>query len=86
MLNLFLSPFQANTIYRAKRLRAMILIVLLRTVWDEIILLVVDVVQQDLKLKSHFRIWLCPTAAFMSILSAQLTRFARLQIAPRSHV
>ncbi|KAG1845702.1 CHAT domain-containing protein [Suillus subalutaceus] len=43
------------------------LIVLLRTVWDEIMLPVVNVLQQDLKLKSHSRIWLCPTAAFTSI-------------------
>ncbi|KAG2040035.1 CHAT domain-containing protein [Suillus americanus] len=43
------------------------LIVLLRTVWDEIMLPIVNVLQQDLKLKSHSRIWLCPTAAFTSI-------------------
>ncbi|KAG1780151.1 CHAT domain-containing protein [Suillus placidus] len=42
------------------------LIVLLRAVWDEIMLPVVNVLQQDLKLKSHSRIWLCPTAAFTS--------------------
>ncbi|KAG2112673.1 uncharacterized protein F5147DRAFT_791499 [Suillus discolor] len=43
------------------------LIVLLRTVWDEIILPIVNVLQHDLKLKFHSRIWLCPTAAFTSI-------------------
>ncbi|KAG1760790.1 hypothetical protein EV702DRAFT_544088, partial [Suillus placidus] len=43
------------------------LMVLLRTVWDEIMLPVVNVLQQRLKLKSHSRIWLCPTAAFTSI-------------------
>ncbi|KAG1775551.1 CHAT domain-containing protein [Suillus placidus] len=43
------------------------LIVLLRAVWDEIMLPVVNVLQQSLKLKSHSRIWLCPTAAFTSI-------------------
>ncbi|KAG1747331.1 CHAT domain-containing protein [Suillus lakei] len=43
------------------------LIVLLRIVWDEIMLPIVDVLQHDLKLKYHSRIWLCPTAAFTSI-------------------
>ncbi|KAG1841219.1 CHAT domain-containing protein [Suillus subalutaceus] len=43
------------------------LIVLLRAVWDEIMLPVVNVLQHDLKLKFHSRIWLCPTAAFTSI-------------------
>ncbi|KAG1846930.1 CHAT domain-containing protein, partial [Suillus tomentosus] len=43
------------------------LIVLLRTVWDEIMLPIVNVLQHDLKLKFHSRIWLCPTAAFTSI-------------------
>ncbi|KAG1790402.1 CHAT domain-containing protein [Suillus plorans] len=42
------------------------LIVLLRTVWDEIMLPVVNVLRHDLKLK-YCRIWLCPTAAFTSI-------------------
>ncbi|KAG1897197.1 CHAT domain-containing protein [Suillus fuscotomentosus] len=42
------------------------LIVLLRTVWDEIMLPIVNVLQHDLKLK-YCRIWLCPTAAFTSI-------------------
>ncbi|KAG1729113.1 CHAT domain-containing protein [Suillus lakei] len=43
------------------------IIVLLRTVWDEIMLPIVNVLQHDLKLKYHSRIWLCPTAAFTSI-------------------
>ncbi|KAG1729757.1 CHAT domain-containing protein [Suillus lakei] len=43
------------------------LIVLLRTVWDEIMLPIINVLQHDLKLKYHSRIWLCPTAAFTSI-------------------
>ncbi|KAG1747308.1 CHAT domain-containing protein [Suillus lakei] len=43
------------------------LIVLLRIVWDEIMLPIVDVLRHDLKLKYHSRIWLCPTAAFTSI-------------------
>ncbi|KAG2114890.1 CHAT domain-containing protein [Suillus cothurnatus] len=43
------------------------LIVLLRTVWDTIMLPSVDVLQHGLKLKSLSRIWLCPTAAFTSI-------------------
>ncbi|KAG1722815.1 CHAT domain-containing protein [Suillus lakei] len=43
------------------------LIVLLRAVWDEIMLPIVNVLQHDLKLKSCSRIWLCPTAAFTSI-------------------
>ncbi|KAG2364140.1 CHAT domain-containing protein [Suillus spraguei] len=43
------------------------LIVLLRTVWNEIMLPIVDVLQQGLKLKRHSRIWLCPTATFTSI-------------------
>ncbi|KAG1773739.1 CHAT domain-containing protein [Suillus placidus] len=43
------------------------LIVLLRTVWDVIMLPIVNVLQHDLKLKYHSRIWLCPTAAFTSI-------------------
>ncbi|KAG2135394.1 CHAT domain-containing protein [Suillus bovinus] len=43
------------------------LIVLLRTVWDEIMMPIVNVLQHDLKLKFHSRIWLCPTAAFTSI-------------------
>ncbi|KAG1897208.1 CHAT domain-containing protein [Suillus fuscotomentosus] len=42
------------------------LIVLLRTVWDEIMLPIVNVLRHDLKLK-YCRIWLCPTAAFTSI-------------------
>jgi CHAT domain-containing protein len=43
------------------------LIVLLRTVWDEIMLPIVNVLQHDLKLQFYSRIWLCPTAAFTSI-------------------
>ncbi|KAG1773286.1 CHAT domain-containing protein [Suillus placidus] len=43
------------------------LIVLLRAVWDVIMLPIVKVLQYDLKLKYHSRIWLCPTAAFTSI-------------------
>ncbi|KAG1774737.1 CHAT domain-containing protein [Suillus placidus] len=41
--------------------------VLLRTVWDEIMLPIVIVLQRNLKVKSGSRIWLCPTAAFTSI-------------------
>ncbi|KAG2335496.1 TPR-like protein, partial [Suillus weaverae] len=41
------------------------LIVLLRTVWDVIMLPVVNVLENVLK--RHSRIWLCPTAAFTSI-------------------
>ncbi|KAG2344367.1 TPR-like protein [Suillus weaverae] len=43
------------------------LIVLLRAVWDEIMLPIVNVLQYDLKLKYLSRIWLCPTGAFTSI-------------------
>ncbi|KAG1817268.1 CHAT domain-containing protein [Suillus subaureus] len=43
------------------------LIVLLRTVWEEIMLPVVNVLEHVLKLKHGSRIWLCPTAAFTSI-------------------
>ncbi|KAG1841934.1 CHAT domain-containing protein [Suillus subalutaceus] len=43
------------------------LIVLLRTVWGNIMLPIVSVLQHDLKLKLQSRIWLCPTAAFTSI-------------------
>ncbi|KAG1830680.1 CHAT domain-containing protein [Suillus subalutaceus] len=42
-------------------------VVLLRTVWDAIMLPIVNVLQHDLKLKFNSRIWLCPTAAFTSI-------------------
>ncbi|KAG1785462.1 CHAT domain-containing protein [Suillus plorans] len=42
------------------------LIVLLRILWDEIMLPIVDVLRHNLKLK-YCRIWLCPTAAFTSI-------------------
>ncbi|KAG2035260.1 CHAT domain-containing protein [Suillus americanus] len=41
--------------------------VLLRTVWDEIMLPIVIVLQRDLRVKSGSRIWLCPTAVFTSI-------------------
>ncbi|KAG1861244.1 CHAT domain-containing protein [Suillus subluteus] len=43
------------------------LIVLLREVWYEIMLPIVNVLQHVLKLKFLSRIWLCPTAAFTSI-------------------
>ncbi|KAG2340472.1 hypothetical protein BDR05DRAFT_966738 [Suillus weaverae] len=43
------------------------LIVLLRTVWDEIMLPIVNVLENVLKLKRRSRIWLCPTSAFTSI-------------------
>ncbi|KAG1730520.1 CHAT domain-containing protein [Suillus paluster] len=41
--------------------------VLLRQVWEEIMLPIVDVLQHVLKLQRRTRIWLCPTAAFTSI-------------------
>ncbi|KAG1766621.1 CHAT domain-containing protein [Suillus placidus] len=43
------------------------IIVLLRIVWDEIMLPIVNVLENVLKLKHRSRIWLCPTAAFTSI-------------------
>ncbi|KAG2139831.1 CHAT domain-containing protein [Suillus bovinus] len=43
------------------------LIALLRTVWDEIMLPIVNVLEQVLKIERRSRIWLCPTAAFTSI-------------------
>ncbi|KAG2092401.1 CHAT domain-containing protein [Suillus cothurnatus] len=43
------------------------LIVLLWTVWEEIMLPIVNVLQHDLKLNLRSRIWLCPTAAFTFI-------------------
>ncbi|KAG1775501.1 CHAT domain-containing protein [Suillus placidus] len=43
------------------------LIVLLRTVWDAIMLPIVNVLEHVLKLKHRSRIWLCPTAGFTSI-------------------
>ncbi|KAG1759872.1 CHAT domain-containing protein, partial [Suillus placidus] len=43
------------------------LIVLLRIVWDEIMLPIINVLENVLKLKRRSRIWLCPTAAFTSI-------------------
>ncbi|KAG1827894.1 CHAT domain-containing protein [Suillus variegatus] len=42
------------------------LIVLLRILWNEIMLPIVNVLRHDLKL-NYCRIWLCPTAAFTSI-------------------
>ncbi|KAG1823391.1 CHAT domain-containing protein [Suillus subaureus] len=45
-----------------KKLRA-----LLRIIWDEIMLPIVNVLQNDLELQPQSRIWLCPTAAFTSI-------------------
>ncbi|KAG1747180.1 CHAT domain-containing protein [Suillus paluster] len=41
--------------------------VLLRKVWDVIMLPIVNVLQHDLKLRRRSRIWLCPTAAFTSL-------------------
>ncbi|KAG1722672.1 CHAT domain-containing protein [Suillus lakei] len=41
--------------------------VLLRIVWDEIMLPIVNILQHDLKLRHRSRIWLCPTAAFTSV-------------------
>ncbi|KAG0692578.1 CHAT domain-containing protein [Suillus ampliporus] len=43
------------------------LVVLLRRIWDEIMLPIVNVLLHDLKVKARSRIWLCPTAAFTSI-------------------
>ncbi|KAG1795499.1 CHAT domain-containing protein [Suillus variegatus] len=43
------------------------LIVLLRIIWDQIMLPIVDVLEHVLELKRRSRIWLCPTAAFTSI-------------------
>ncbi|KAG2133508.1 CHAT domain-containing protein [Suillus cothurnatus] len=43
------------------------LIVLLRTVWNEIMLPIVNVLENVLKLNHRSRIWLCPTAAFTFI-------------------
>ncbi|KAG2364428.1 CHAT domain-containing protein [Suillus spraguei] len=40
---------------------------LLRTVWDEIMLPIVIVLQRDLRVGCRSRIWLCPTATFTSI-------------------
>ncbi|KAG2125128.1 hypothetical protein DEU56DRAFT_962919 [Suillus clintonianus] len=41
--------------------------VLLRTVWDKIMLSIVNVPQHDLKLRCQSKIWLCLTAAFTFI-------------------
>ncbi|KAG1738304.1 CHAT domain-containing protein [Suillus occidentalis] len=43
------------------------LIVLLRIVWEEIMLPIVNVLENVLKVKRRSRIWLCPTATFTSI-------------------
>ncbi|KAG2136723.1 CHAT domain-containing protein [Suillus clintonianus] len=43
------------------------LIVLLRAVWNDIMLPIVNVLENVLELKRRSRIWLCPTAAFTSI-------------------
>ncbi|KAG2356013.1 hypothetical protein BDR07DRAFT_1613351 [Suillus spraguei] len=43
------------------------LIVLSRIIWDQIMSPIVDKLKHVLKLKRYSRIWLCPTAAFMSI-------------------
>ncbi|KAG1758634.1 CHAT domain-containing protein [Suillus occidentalis] len=43
------------------------LIVLLRIVWEEIMLPIVNVLENVLKVQRRSRIWLCPTAAFTSI-------------------
>ncbi|KAG1733304.1 CHAT domain-containing protein, partial [Suillus lakei] len=43
------------------------LIVLLRKIWDDVMLPIVKVLYCDLKVKPRSRIWLCPTAAFTSI-------------------
>ncbi|KAG2134486.1 CHAT domain-containing protein [Suillus clintonianus] len=43
------------------------LIVLLREVWDNIMLPIVNVLENTFRLKRQSRIWLCPTATFTSI-------------------
>ncbi|KAG1737117.1 CHAT domain-containing protein [Suillus paluster] len=43
------------------------LIVLLREIWNEMMLPIVNVLRHDLKVKPRSRIWLCPTAAITSI-------------------
>ncbi|KAG2362854.1 hypothetical protein BDR07DRAFT_1406005 [Suillus spraguei] len=43
------------------------LIVLSQTIWDAIMLPIVNVLEHVLKLRRHSRIWLCPTADFTSI-------------------
>lgn len=40
---------------------------LLQTVWDDIMLFVVNILQHDLKLRHRSRIWLCPTPTFTTI-------------------
>ncbi|KAG1872992.1 hypothetical protein DFJ58DRAFT_722162 [Suillus subalutaceus] len=42
--------------------------VLLQTVWDEIMLPVIKVLQHDLEFRRRPGMWLCPTAAFTSLL------------------
>ncbi|KAG1819310.1 CHAT domain-containing protein [Suillus subaureus] len=53
----FMGPKQPRTGLKA----------LLRKIWDEVMLLIVRVLQRDLRLPGRSRIWLCPTAAFTSI-------------------
>jgi CHAT domain-containing protein len=43
------------------------LMILLRKIWDDVMLPIVKVLQRDLKLPGRSRIWLCPTAAFTSM-------------------
>ncbi|KAG1722666.1 CHAT domain-containing protein [Suillus lakei] len=62
----FARAIRHTSIMGPKELRNDI-IVLLRTVWDEIMLPIVNVLEHVLKLKHRSRIWLCPTAAFTSI-------------------
>ncbi|KAG2148798.1 hypothetical protein DEU56DRAFT_978075 [Suillus clintonianus] len=61
----------ARAIYQASRMSITEsrtdLIVLLRMVWGEIMLPIVNVLEHVLRLKRRSRIWLCPTAAFTSI-------------------
>ncbi|KAG1847137.1 hypothetical protein C8R48DRAFT_764962 [Suillus tomentosus] len=42
-------------------------LIVLLTVWDKIVLPIVNVLQHDLKLTFHSRIWSCTTASFTSI-------------------
>ncbi|KAG1728461.1 CHAT domain-containing protein [Suillus lakei] len=62
----FARAIRHTSIMGPKELRNDI-IVLLRIVWDEIMLPIVNVLEHVLKLKHRSRIWLCPTAAFTSI-------------------
>ncbi|KAG0691634.1 hypothetical protein DFH29DRAFT_884027 [Suillus ampliporus] len=43
------------------------LMILFRVIWDEVMLPIINVLQHDLKLQRRSLIWLCPTAAFMSV-------------------